>query len=93
MVLPEQLPAMPLSAGVWITELTLSGTPSLVTGTSPLSCQILNNRLYMSPHSHMKLLRTVSCDVNKKRPLDAIKLNKNKKIISFQVVVLKMICL
>ena len=35
--------------------LHLSRTPSLKTGTGPPSCLLLNNRLYMSPDSLMKL--------------------------------------
>ena len=34
--------------------LYLSGTPNLMTGTSPPSCLHLDNSLFMSPDSHMK---------------------------------------
>ena len=34
--------------------LHLGGTPSQETGTSPPSCLLLKNCLYMSPDSHMK---------------------------------------
>ena len=36
--------------------LHLSETPSLKTGTSPPSCQLLDNQLYMSPDFHLELL-------------------------------------
>ena len=35
--------------------LHLVGTPSRETGTSPPHCLFLDNRLYMSPDSHMKV--------------------------------------
>ena len=45
-----------LSEYLSLPALHLSGTPSLKTNTSPPSCQLLHNWLFMSPDSHIKQL-------------------------------------